>query len=442
MGGTRFNSEIIKIYESALLNTKRDDGIFTPLKGARSEQLATDYLFKRVSVPYLFYNKKDEADEEKGFKVAESDCLYLSQVVKLPLNAEEPDKNIINNNIPDILKTIKEEWFDKGDMDVSINHQLYGTATNWFVQYYVRADMEYALAADQKTKSEMKEPDDAQAVSHEGFAAIKLYQNRLLEFDAIFKSIVKTEEGSPLISLFALAETGDMLQSIDGECNPQKRFDAQMKAIAALGEGGIKYEQCSDIKSHIQWLDFYTFYTFNGVPIDSLGLLQEICGYYQFLEYLGVKRMDGIRRFILGENSDLINEPKKGLYVTCFNPDQDTGGYKALFEKIANPNSYAHALGKEILPNTINVGVCLTIPLPILLYEMACFTEKQYIKNNASNDLKDKIASVKKELEPAWNKALAAAPELKKQVTDAIEREKKRYKESRPPEKPVSSFRK
>lgn len=422
--------DTLEIYKNALLKTSRDDTIFTPLRGARSTQLVMPALFKKVSEPYLVYNQRNDEEYTKALAGGLDDCLYLSQVVRIG-SSQKPDTNTLFEHTPDVLKRVKEGWIrDKNRNDILIQHQIYGAAPNWFVQYYVMADIEYAIAADQSlSEKEVKETKEVQTFSHEGLAAIRLYRDRTLKDPDIFESIIKTGEGIPLVSLHALAQTGtndfSMLQSVDGGCNPQKRFTEQLKAIATFGNSRLAYEKCIEKDGTLGRMRHFTC---DGIPIDGPGLLQTEKGYYRFLEHLGIREMEGVRRFVILEKGDFFSGDKaRGLYIACFDP---AVGYKALFDKSIDPNPFAHH--DHVLANGLNVAVCLAIPLPVLLYEMASFTRQCMLSENPGVNLKS-LDLVIDSLRSERDVALAKTPDLADQFKDAVRNERERFENKNHP---------
>jgi hypothetical protein len=381
--------------------------IFLPFNGGT----ITDILQK----PYFVYNSCGPLDDAKieeqqqAFPEINTDCLFVAEIQCL-----EEKETLQTIPVPAIIQLIQNDWEEKGRVDIEIHRKLITSpSSEKYVQFLIMID--YLTVAKLYPKT---------------FETIRSYKTQIKSSKTLYDSIPDVENNLKMVSLHMItfnpsSQRGNQFYeknnslftprldnpvciTMDGGCNPQKRFIAQLTSIATHGKTALILEKKQSsgynhfaILSESSQTPISIDGTFESKTVDTS--LWEEKGYYQFLQFLQLSidsHDDGDDA--INTSSPLIIEgdsiPKDAKFQ--FSAFKDTD-YAAVFKYSTDPNHFVKGQ-TDLYSNGFKTGLSISLPFNILIYQMAKFTkykvEKEIKKiesifNNTDTIILNKILS-------------------------------------------------
>ncbi len=330
-----------------------------------------------IGAPYLVYNSCGPLEEGDGsypqaFPGKYNDCLFITEVVSLS------EETLGLKNPPDTIKAIKKEWDKIQRTDIIIYRELIISLSGQkYVLFYIMADYPTAYG-----------------FSPEKLAPVKLYKDSLKESEKIYNSIPKEEKTNlkivslhfitlvPQILLINSDEKGKLIinlnkktsptdflcYTMDGGCNPQKRFITQLVSIAKKENSNFILDKEShthfairQTNGKIIWIDGSSH---DETKSYSTSLWSDQ-GFYNFLKFLGLVS----RRISI----DLEYLQQNNLGIQISTHDEKKGEYSALFQATSDPNKFEQK-DSDLYKYGFRTGMSISLPLDILLLQMARYT--------------------------------------------------------------------
>lgn len=380
-------------YQRALENTDPDH-IFTPYNNKNIEE--------NLNRPYLIYNSCgpiDETDEKShtvAFPEKNKDCLYIGELV-----LRDPETSLAEITPPVSLQQVKKAWDESKREDITIEPTLIKSPMGQqYVLFTIMADYPKVIKLVPEKMTSVKLYKDALKKNKKVYDSIPSFENEAKNPKVVSLHVISLESISTIKRLnqkgekylsfydkkepFFLSKLNNFsCRTMDGGCNPQKRFLVQLASIINHEKSDLILEKKGAGHSHFAIRDEESgeSVAVDGYPGEDDAFYHSSIwsdqGYYRFLKFLGAPIFEG--NGIDSEEVSVsmgIRIESKGLKKTRFQIssfNEEKGAYQALFQFAPDPH-YGLKNNPDLFTRGFRTGLMMTLPFDRLLLEMAKFT--------------------------------------------------------------------